>query len=134
MKKRALIVAGTSMIALSGCASVIEGTSQEITINTNPAGANCSLERQNVSIGRISPTPGAVTVKKTKYDITVVCEKSGYQRATFFNKSGTPPASFGNILLGGGIGVIVDSASGADNLYTTPVNMTLVPDEAPKSP
>ncbi|MFN4088863.1 MAG: hypothetical protein ACK4QW_07435 [Alphaproteobacteria bacterium] len=37
----------------------------------------------------------------------------------------------GNIILGGGIGWAIDSASGADNKYTSPVNMTLVPLSAP---
>lgn len=42
-------------------------------------------------------------------------------------------ATFGNIVLGGGIGWAIDSASGADNKYTSPVNITLVPvkDETP---
>jgi hypothetical protein len=112
---------------MSGCSSVIEGTSQEIVVNTNPAGANCSLDRQGVSIARINPTPGAATIKKTKYDITIVCKKDGYQDATYMNKSGSAGATFGNIVLGGGIGWAIDSASGADNKYDSPVNITLVP-------
>jgi hypothetical protein len=115
------------LIVMSGCSSVIEGTSQEIVVNTNPAGANCSLDRQGVSIARINPTPGAATIKKTKYDITIVCKKDGYQDATYMNKSGSAGATFGNIVLGGGIGWAIDSAAGADNKYDSPVNITLVP-------
>ncbi len=114
---------------LTGCSSIIEGTSQQITVNTNPPGAECSLERQGTSIGRINPTPGAITIKKTKYDITVICNKPGYQTASYFNKSGAAGATFGNIVAGGGIGWAIDSASGADNKYDSPVNVTLVPDE-----
>lgn len=121
------------LLALSfstaGCSSIIEGTSQELTVNTNPSGASCSLERQGASIARIDPTPGAATIKKTKYDITVKCDKDGYQQATYLNHSGAAGATFGNIILGGGIGWAIDSASGADNKYDTPVNITLVPDE-----
>jgi hypothetical protein len=123
--KKILLLGGC--LALVGCSSIVEGTSQELTVNTNPAGANCSLMRQGVSIGRIDPTPGAVTVKKTKYDINVVCHKAGYEEATFFNHSDVDGATVGNIILGGGIGWAIDSASGADNKYTTPVNITLVP-------
>ncbi len=64
---------------LSACSSVVEGTSQEITINTNPSGASCSLERQAISVARVDPTPGAATIKKTKYDIMIKCDKNGYQ-------------------------------------------------------
>jgi hypothetical protein len=127
MNKGLIII--VSALSLSACSSIIEGTSQEITINTNPAGANCSLERQGVSIARIDPTPGAATIKKTKYDMIVRCNKEGYQEATYFNKSGSAGATFGNIVAGGGIGWAVDSASGADNKYDSPVNLTLVPQE-----
>ena len=69
------IVSLFALVSLSACSSIIEGTSQEILVNTNPAGANCSLVREGTSIGRIDPTPGAVTIKKTKHDITVECSK-----------------------------------------------------------
>ena len=121
---------GFSVLLLSGCASVIEGTSQEIAINTNLPGADCALHRETVVIGRVNPTPGAVTIKKTKHDITIFCNKAGYQEASFFNNSGAAGATFGNIVLGGGIGWAIDSASGADNKYESPVNISLVPNQA----
>jgi len=110
---------------LSACSSIIEGTSQEITVNTNPPGADCSLNRQGISIAHVNPTPGAATIKKTKYDITIVCNKKGYEEATYLNHSGSAGATFGNIVLGGGIGWAVDSAAGADNKYDSPVNISL---------
>jgi hypothetical protein len=117
------------LLLLGACSSVVEGTSQEIMVNTNPAGAKCSLNREGQSIARIDPTPGAATITKTKYDITVVCNKDGYQEATYLNHSGAAGATVGNIVLGGGIGWAIDSASGADNKYDSPVNITLVPSE-----
>jgi hypothetical protein len=115
------------LCVLSACSSIIEGTSQEIVVNTNPPGADCSLQRQGISIAHITPTPGAATIKKTKYDITIVCNKAGYQEATYLNHSAAAGATFGNIVAGGGIGWAIDSASGADNKYDSPVNITLVP-------
>ena len=114
-------------IALGGCSSIIEGTSQQIEVVTNPAGAACDFIREGRNIGRISRTPSAVTIKKTKHDITIECGLAGYQKATYRNKSDAAGATFGNIILGGGIGWAIDSASGADNKYTSPVNITLVP-------
>jgi hypothetical protein len=53
--------------------------------------------------------------------------KDGYQQTTYLNHSGVAGATFGNIVLGGGVGWAIDSASGADNKYESPVNMTLLP-------
>lgn len=122
-----LIVTVASLALLTSCASIVEGTSQEIVVNTNPEGAACTLEREGVAIARVDPTPGAATIKKTKHDMTIRCNKKGYQEATYFNKSGAAGATFGNIIAGGGIGWAIDSAAGADNKYDTPVNITLVP-------
>ncbi|MHC5536862.1 hypothetical protein ACYOEI_01150 [Singulisphaera rosea] len=123
-------IAGIVVIAsLSACSCIIEGTTQQITINTNPAGADCTLKRQEEVLGHVNPTPGSLLVKKTKYDINISCDKKGYQTATYLNHSGAAGATAGNIILGGGIGWAIDSAAGADNKYDSPVNITLVPAE-----
>jgi hypothetical protein len=114
-------------LAASGCSSIIEGRSQQIVINTNPSGATCSLIRNDMPIGTVTPTPNGILIEKTKHDIIVKCNKEGYQEATYFNKSGSAGATFGNIVLGGGIGWAIDSASGADNKYDSPLNITMVP-------
>ena len=130
MAKKAILIA--VLIGVSGCSSIIDGTSQEIFVNTNPSGADCSLYREGIVIARINPTPAAATIKKTKHDMTIVCNMNGYHEATYFNNSGVAGATFGNIILGGGIGWAIDSAAGADNKYTSPVNITLVPLSEPK--
>lgn len=123
----AALAAGTLSCLVSGCSSIIEGTSQQILVNTNPAGADCALERNGEVIARVQQTPGGTTIKKTKYDITVRCNKLGYQEGTYLNHSGAAGATFGNIVAGGGIGWAIDSASGADNKYDGVVNLTMVP-------
>jgi hypothetical protein len=124
---RTLMSCGLAAAALSGCVSITEGTSQELVVSTNPPEADCTLVRQDIAIAKISSTPGAATVQKTKDDITVTCVKEGFEKATYLNHSGAAGATFANIILGGGIGWAIDSASGADNKYDTPVNITLVP-------
>ncbi len=116
-----------ALLPCAGCSSIIEGTSQQISINTNPAGASCTLLREGQPIGAVTTTPGGVLIKKTKYDITIQCDKPGFLQATYLNHSGAAGATFGNIIAGGGIGWAVDSASGADNKYDGVVNLTLVP-------
>lgn len=117
----------TACALLGGCSSIIEGRSQTLFVNTNPIGADCGIYRQNLRIATVQNAPGSALVEKTKHDIWVACVKPGYQMATFYNHSGAAGATFGNILLGGGIGWAIDSASGADNKYESPMNVTLVP-------
>jgi hypothetical protein len=122
VKKLPIIMA---LFLTANCSSIIEGTSQEIYVNTTPEEANCTLEREGMVIGRINPTPAAVTIKKTKDDITIICTKKGYEKATYLNHSDAAGATVGNIILGGGIGWAIDSAAGADNKYTSPVNISM---------
>lgn len=118
-----------ALLALSGCATVFDGVTQKITVNTNPPGADCALSRNSATVGHIAATPGSVTIEKTKDDITIICSKPGYQQATYLNHSGVAGATYGNIV-GGLLGAAawgVDSSMGADNKYDSPVNLTLVP-------
>lgn len=131
MRRAALLLLACST---AGCASIIEGTNQQILVNTNPSGADCGLYRKGIKIGTISQAPGSTLVNKTKNDIWIVCVKPGYQVATYLDHSGIAGGTFGNIIAGGGIGWAIDSASGADNKYDTPVNMTLVPATASAVP
>lgn len=126
-----VLLAAASLLPCMGCVSVFEGTSQDIHVATSPAGATCVFERQGQNIGTIVATPGVLTVRKNKYDITIRCDKSGYEQASYNNHSGVSAAIAANIavdiLLTAGIASIVDSANGADNKYDSVVNLTLIP-------
>jgi hypothetical protein len=130
MSIRALLLAA-SLLSCVGCVSVFEGTSQDIHVATSPSGATCVFERQGQNIGTIISTPGVLTVRKNKYDITIKCDKPGYEQAAYNNHSGVSAAIAANIavdiLLTAGIASIVDSANGADNKYDSVVNLTMVP-------
>lgn len=117
------------ILGLSGCSTIIVGRSQQIMVNTNPSGADCSIYRNGDKIASVVDTPGSAYIEKTKYDIKIECSKEGYQDATYMNHSGTAGATWGNIVAGGLVGWGVDSATGSDNKYETPVNITLVPEE-----
>ena len=123
----ARIAAVVMMAGVAGCASVISGTSQTLTLDTVPSGADCSLTRKGLVIGRVNPTPGAVYVQRTHDDITVSCTKEGYQTGSFLNKSGLEAATLGNVILGGLVGVVVDAASGANNKYDEKMRIVLAP-------
>ena len=127
-----IAAAGLLALAAAGCSSIVQGTDQEIAINTNPVAANCILEREGEKIGELTATPGTVTVSKTKHDITIICDKEGYQTASYINDSGWESGSGAagialDVILTLGVSSAIDSATGADNRYESPVNITLVP-------
>ena len=113
---------------LAACASVVDGTSQTITVNTDPDGAVCEMNRDGKQIGVVNPTPGSLGVDKDKDDIALTCRKDGFLTETTSISSTFTGATFGNIILGGGIGILVDAASGANNRYPERVDLVLTPE------
>jgi len=57
------------------------GSSAQVNLlpNTNPPDASCQLVRNGTTIACVTDTPSGVNVGKTKYDIEIRCNKSGYQ-------------------------------------------------------
>jgi hypothetical protein len=94
---RSSAIGSAAIIYLSGCATVFEGTSQEITVVTNPSGALCVFQRQGFEVGRVAETPGTANIRKSKYDITIKCNKPGFQEATYLNHSGTTATIAANV-------------------------------------
>jgi len=120
-----------SVALLSGCASIFEGTTQRISVNTTPAGARCTFWKNGSLVGDIGATPGSLVVRKSKEDLFIVCDKPGYASATFVNRSGLAWATFANILTAG-LAWAVDSSRGADNKYQGEVELALAPAAMPE--
>ncbi len=119
--------------AASGCASIVEGTDQSVTVQTTPSGASCELKRDGEVIGVVNPTPGTVTVDKSKDDISVICRKDGYQDGSGAFSSDFQGMTFGNLLFGGIIGVAVDASSGAMHEYPASVTVVMSPNAFPSN-
>ena len=112
--------------SLSGCASVMKGSSQSIAITTPPvSGANCVLSSKegNWTV----TTPGAVTVQKSKEDILVRCTKYAYQDAAATIPSDFQGWTLGNLLIGGVVCLGVDAATGAINEYPHAFQVPMTP-------
>jgi hypothetical protein len=124
------IIVAAALIMAGGCSTIIEGTSQDISISSTPSGARCDLEREGAVIANVKATPAVVTVRKSKYKILAKCDKAGYEQASQYLDSGVATGTFGNIIAGGVIGWGVDSATGADNRYPDAVNVMMVKIEA----
>ncbi|HEX3486534.1 MAG TPA: hypothetical protein VHT51_15845 [Micropepsaceae bacterium] len=127
-----------ALVGLTGCVSVFEGTSQDISIVTNPVGAVCNVEQDGRHIATVLGTPGTITVRKSKYDLMITCARIGFQNAAYVNHSGVSAAIAANIatdlLFTGGIASIVDTVDGADNKYDSVVNISMIPNPSDPTP
>jgi hypothetical protein len=116
MKRPLIFLYLASVFLASGCASIVGDDSQPVSIDT-PAcpGASCRLTNsQGTYI--VKSTPETVVINKAYSDLTVTCEK-GDEISTSVHQSSANGATFGNILLGGIPGALVDGGSGAGYDY-----------------
>ena len=120
-------------LALSACATIVEGTSQTVTVTTDPPGATCELSRGTEVISVVNATPGSVVVDKSKDDISVTCEKEGYESGSSTLSSEFQGMTFGNLIFGGLIGVAIDAGSGAMHEYRPSVAIVMAPEQFPSA-
>lgn len=124
-----IVAMATVLGLLSGaCSTIVEGTDQPVTVITDPPGAACTVERAGVAIAVIDPTPGAITVDKSRDTLAVTCEKVDHQTSAAVLSPDFQEMTFGNILFGGVIGVAIDASSGAMNKYPDSITILMVPD------
>ena len=115
-------------LTLYGCASVTGTTGQSISVETRSddgqlAGADCELSN---SKGKwFVKTPGSTQIRRSNDDLIASCSKKGYETSQKSIVSDTKGAMFGNIILGGGIGALVDHNSGAAYEYPTLIQLFL---------
>lgn len=126
MKIQAVVVVAIVGAAVSGCATVVKGSGQDIAVNSSPVeGAECVMHSSEGTWHLT--TPGSAHVDKSKNDIKLTCSKAGYQDANQVIPSGFEDWTLGNILLGGLIGLGVDASTGAINEYPHNVNVQMTP-------
>jgi uncharacterized protein YceK len=121
-KRSSILLALIALSSLSGCASIVNGTSQIVsveTMHTNAAVAGASCKLENDKGVYYVTTPGTVTVHRAYGDMNVLCEKAGVPDGLGVVKSSTKGMMAGNILFGGIIGAGIDAASGAAYDYPT---------------
>jgi hypothetical protein len=114
-----IMITLAAAIGLSGCATIIRGTEQQVAVNTNPPGAKISFSNGQECIG-----PCLMNVKRNQ-SLIVTISKSGCQTQT---ASMVPTLAGGGILLGG----LVDYGTGAVyDLQPNPLTVTLSCQEQP---
>lgn len=127
MKKLAILSSVILTAQLTGCATVVSGERQNISVVTSPVeGAQCSLEN-NKGKWTIPKTPGKALVQRSGKNLTIICEKKGYKKAISEIKPGTNKVTYANLLFGGIIGLAIDNSSGASYEYPMSVKVPLAP-------
>lgn len=124
--RKLFCVAALSSVG-TGCATLTFGTEQDFVINSDPEGANVVL-----STGQICVTPCTLKLKrKHSFDVKLKseCHKTAWA-SVVSEWAGTGIAGMtGNVLIGGLVGIGVDSFSGATkHLVPNPLEVTMEPD------
>jgi hypothetical protein len=107
----------TCMVAVSGCATLVSDDHQSIVITSDPVGATCEVRQGGVLVGTVATTPGTILVGKSRHDIAIDCTRPGYYPGAAVLEPHFQGWTFGNILYGGSVGLLVDTSSGAINEY-----------------
>lgn len=111
-------------VFFAGCSTISgSGTSQSLSVETlapdgsSLAGARCDMTNDEGTW--FVQTPGSTVVHRSNKDLQVICKKEGFDVGAANVVSRTKGNMYGNILLGGGIGAIVDHNNGAAYEYPT---------------
>ena len=124
MKKFSKFLMVFSLVCLSGCASIVEGDEQLVSVQTKPAGAKCTL-KNNEGTFLSNKTPSEVSVDTTCGNMHVTCEKEGYKPTKQVVEDSHRSIVWGNILIGGLVGYLVDRQTGAACEYPKTVLVDL---------
>jgi hypothetical protein len=122
MSRRLLLILAAGL-ALSGCASIVEGTTQQIMIETDPRGAQCVGTRQGERLFDV-PEGQPVMVSKSRHAIVVECSAPGMTPRRVLVDSQITSMGAASIALDGGL---TDYATGALNAYPSAVFVRLAP-------
>ncbi|MGE3920380.1 MAG: hypothetical protein AB7F64_05470 [Gammaproteobacteria bacterium] len=118
-----------AFVLLTGCATVINGVNQAISLTTTPSGATCNLTNSK-GIYKLASTPGTVVVKRSASSLLIECQKKGFEITKIRIDGKTI------VLTGGNIGMFttfIDLADGASFSYPSPINVNMLPIEKPKN-
>lgn len=116
---------GVLLVALSGCASIIDGGSKPVTIRSTPSGGSLTVVNQKTGKSvHTGTTPATVILDRSNgffqsasYSATV--EKDGKKQSIII-KSNLNGWYVGNLLFGGLLGLlIIDPATGAMWTFST---------------
>ena len=118
---RVLPVLAMSVAVLPGCASITSSEMQTLALTATDASgaavekANCVLKNDKGEW--TATTPAQIPVRRSPEDLIVTCKKEGSPDGLLRAVSRAAGGMFGNIIVGGGIGALVDHNTGKGYNY-----------------
>jgi hypothetical protein len=107
MKKIGLVVAALSLSSLSACGALFNGGPADVTVNSNPAGAEVWVDGTNRGV-----TPATLQLSKGQSH-TVTLRRAGYQEKTVVIDRKLSSTYLILDILGGLLPVVIDAATGS---------------------
>ncbi len=94
-------------ILLSSCASIVNGSKDEVSIMSNPTAAEIFVNGR-----QMGPTPGIISLTRGEYHLVEI-KKDGYAPISIRTSKSVSGWIFGNIICGGLIGLAIDFITGS---------------------
>lgn len=115
---QALAVAAAA-VALSGCASIQSGTTQNVKVSSNPAGATVyvGLKKDDIVTNKVAVGVTPLTVNLSRKHGALFVEKEGYVGTEVALTTKMNPWMWGNILLTSPLSTSIDTSTGASREY-----------------
>lgn len=129
MERLFRLMALCACVFATGCASVAGGNVQKIYVQaqnkdgSEVSGADCQLSNDK-GTWRLR-APGDSSVVRSNRPIEVKCDKAPLPQGVVSVESGTRAAMFGNILIGGVVGAVIDHSSGAAYEYPEQIRVVM---------
>lgn len=113
-----LVLTTLALAPIGGCASIVSGRCADVAITSSPPDAHVSVRDKQGRTVASATTPAVVSLKRgdgffKRAQYTATIEKPGYSTAHVPIESQVNPWLFGNVFLGGFIGLAVDPYTGA---------------------
>jgi hypothetical protein len=114
--------------SLTGCATVMDGHTQAVSVQTLkndviPVEGSCVVSNKQGSW--TINTPGTVSVDRGRGNLNLACTAPGYRPEIISVAAAHNQDEGGNMLLGGGVGIIVDYSDGAAYQYPGEIDVPM---------
>jgi hypothetical protein len=133
--RSACVIASLMALIVSGCATMLSGSDQEVTFRSKPAGARVTVTSFSQDRNYIVESPRTLRLNRKKNYIATF-ELPGYHTQTFpvSSEFGVALAGsvLGNMILGGGIGMIIDAGTGSNKNLPEIIELALTKSAEPK--
>lgn len=109
----AIILVAVASTILVGCASIVHGTKQAVSINSTPAQAKVVIKTMGGVEVFSGVTPATATIpRKNEYNVSI--SLPGYKdQQVYVSNSSIDGWFWGNLACGGVLGLIIDASNGA---------------------